>query len=142
MKIDLQQFRQILNVFLEANTPYVNINDFEYSDESGKSIKDDFLFHFQLIIENGMISKRNLESIYTLDDAGIVTDLSGNYYINIIPLRLTQTGHDFANSLNSEDVFKQLKENFSDKPFEVIFDMGQTLLKHYATKKLDQILAS
>lgn len=140
MKIDLQQYRKILNVFLESKTPHVKLSDFDYLDSSEKSIKDDFLFHFQLIIDNGMIGNRNVETAYTLKDVGIEHDLNGNVYLNIMPLRLTQIGHDFASSLNSNEVFKQLKENFSDEPFKVILDTGQELLKHYAKKKLDRIL--
>ncbi|PHZ59826.1 hypothetical protein CRG86_007460 [Photobacterium leiognathi] len=88
-----------------------------------------------------MISKRSLEPIETLDDAGIEIDFNNNVNTHIIPLRLTQTGHDFAKSLISNEVFEQLKENFSDKPFEIIFNTGQALLEHLAKKKLDQILS-
>ncbi len=45
MRIDLQQLRQILNVFLESNTTDITINELDCFDGDNK-LKDHFYFIF------------------------------------------------------------------------------------------------
>ncbi|UXI03699.1 DUF2513 domain-containing protein [Photobacterium sp. TY1-4] len=145
MKIDLDYFRKMLDVFLEAETAHVELYDFpqsgvEYVDAQTQELNEKFIFHFQLLTENKLISNRNMDS-YNLSDLGIRFGASGDCILSIIPLRLTQAGHDFALTLHNKEVIEKLKSELKDMPFKVIFEGGQKLLQHYAKKKLNALLA-
>ncbi|TCV07224.1 DUF2513 domain-containing protein [Vibrio crassostreae] len=145
MKIDLGYIRQLLAVFLNSETAHIDYYSFpkggvEYVNPETKNLDEKFLFHFQLLAENNLISNRNMDS-YDLKSLGLYFGHGGDCTLSTVPLRLTQAGHDFALSLNEPDVFETLKENFSNKPLETIYATGQELLKHYAKKKLDALLS-
>ncbi|MCS0325009.1 DUF2513 domain-containing protein [Vibrio diabolicus] len=145
MRIDLDYFRKMLDVFLEAETAHIELYDFpksgvEYVDAQTQDLDEKFIFHFQLLAENQLISNRNMDSC-NLRDLGFRFGARGDCTLSIIPLRLTQTGHDFASSLHNKEVIEKLKSELKDMPFKVIFEGGQKLLQHYANKKLDALLA-
>ncbi|ELY5145279.1 DUF2513 domain-containing protein [Vibrio vulnificus] len=146
MKIDLDYYRKMLDVFLEADTAHIELYDFpksgvEYVNAQTDELDEQFIFHFQLLAENNLISNRNMDS-YDLKSLGFSFGARGDCTLSVIPLRLTQAGHDFASSLHNNDVIEKLKSEFKDMPFKVIFEGGQQLLQHYAKKKLDTLLAN
>lgn len=145
MKIDIGYIRAILNVFLEAPTAHITIEDLkssgiDYKDKSG-DIDQKFLFHFQLLIENQLIGKQSLKYA-DLEAMGFVQCMGGDWAICALNLRLTQNGHDFAAALSNKEVFSKLKEEFKEFPFKVIFESSRKLLEHIAKKKMDELLKS
>ena len=103
-------------------------------------INDKFLFHIQLMVENGLISNQDL-SFNGLKSIGINIGCSGSCVISAVPIRLTQQGHDFARAMSNKDVLLKLKGELKDAPFKVIFDGSQKLLTHFLKKKIDYLLA-
>lgn len=142
MRIDLDYMASILNLFLESENAHIDFNDFEQSsiqiEENGK-LTERFVFHLQLAIDNQLFGKRNGYA-HSLKDIGISQSLDGLDSICIMPIRLTQTGHDFASSLNNKEVITRLKSEFKDAPFKVVFEGGQKLLHHIMIKKLNDVL--
>lgn len=142
MKTDLDYLAKILNAFEEADTAFIELSSFpdrgvdlEYND----NFSEEFLFHIHIMIDNGLIGTRKGVAA-VIKDIGIYTSLKGdNSFVNI-PLRLTQTGHDFACSLSNKEVFATLKAELKGAPFKVLFEGGQRLLEHYLQKKLDSII--
>jgi len=144
MKVNLEYLSRILNVFLESDQAHITINDIGNSGISlykpdNKGLEEEFLFHIQNIVENGLISNRELQC-HGLVSVGIT--LSGGDSVTIFParIRLTQKGHDFAKALNNKEVLEKLKGEFKNAPFKVVFDGGQKLLEHFFKKKIDSIL--
>ena len=142
MRIDLEYFKKLFDIFLEADTALISISDLEKHginvrcDEHG--LDQRFIFTLNLCIDNQLIgSERGL--ILNQEDAGIILFLGGKYGIKKIPLRLTQKGHDFACALESSEVLDKLKSEFKNAPFKVLFEVGQQLLIKYAEKKLGQL---
>lgn len=143
MKIDLSYFNKMLSVFLEADMAHITLYDFDsagvnYINETG-DLEEKFLYHFQLLVENELIGRRDLQPA-DLSGMGIRFGLGGGCTLSIIPIRLTQKGHDFALSLNNKEVLERLKNELNDAPFKVLFEGGQKLLQHIAKKKLDALI--
>lgn len=145
MKIDIEYIKDILDVFLNADTAHITVNDIKKSGISYVNANEDidqkFLFHFQILIENELIGKQSLRYA-DLEGMGFVQCMGGEWSICPLDIRLTQNGHDFAQSLANKEVFTRLKSEFKDFPFKVIFDSGRKLLEHVAKKKMDKLLES
>ena len=102
-------------------------------------LDEKFLFHLQLAIENELISNRDLK-IDGLKSVGIMIGGQGHALLSSVPIRLTQSGHDFANALRNKEVLLKLKSELKDAPFKVIFDGSQKLLQHFLKNKLDDLI--
>jgi hypothetical protein len=142
MRVDLEYLAKIMDVFLDADTAHINLEDIAKSDINvGQDgiFDEKFIFHIQIALDNQLIAKESGPA-YTIKDIGLIKSIDGKGSIVIMPIRLTQTGHDFACSLNNKEVMAKLKSEFKDAPFKVVFDGGQKLLQHFAKKKLDAIL--
>ena len=141
MKIDLEYYKKLFSAFLESDQAHITYEDLinagvEVSIEDELSEK--FIFHMQLCIENCLITNDKQECS-NLESIGIGGNKSNSYIIDI-PMRLSQSGQDFAATLNNKEVFDKLKSEFKDMPFKTIFDGGQKLLNHLLKKKLDVLL--
>ena len=142
---DLDYIANFLKVFIDSKKAHINIHDIKDAaivvvrDDDSRRLDEVFLFHVQLMLENNLISNQDLQS-YDLSSIGIRIGVDGCHSISLLPIRLTQTGHDFAVALNRNDVFEKLKTEFKDAPFRTLFDSSQKLLQHYFTKKLDKIM--
>lgn len=143
MKIDVQYISNLLNVFLDSDKAHITLSAFENSDvklyaDGGKELDEKFIFHAQLLVENNLVSDKDLRSD-SLDTLGISYDKSGSIIIQK-DIRLTQMGHDFASALSNKEVLEKLKKELKNTPFRVLFDGSQKLLEHYSRKKLDELL--
>ncbi len=142
MRIELQYLSKLLNVFLDAKQAHVTLPAFENAGISiyskDHNLDESFIFHAQLLVENGLVSDKDLrcESLKTL---GISFNKSGATVFEK-EIRLTQKGHDFATALSNKEVLSKLKSELSDAPFRVLFDGSQKLLEHFLTKKLDALI--
>lgn len=120
MKIDLEYMKCFLAVFLESDKAHI---DYCYIKTSGLRIIDNgkidqnFIFHLQLTLDNQLLGI-NTGVAHNLVDIGFQPSPSGEYSISIIPWRLTQKGHDFASTLNNNEVLIKLKSEFKDVPFQ------------------------
>lgn len=92
------------------------------------------VFHLLLLVENGLISNRQLQT-GDPKHIGIIFSSRGVCGASV-PIRLTQDGHDFANALNKKPILERLKQDFSEAPFDVAKDVGKGLLTKFLTNKL------
>ena len=143
MRVDLEYLASIFDVFLNADTAYIDLSNLEGADielyDEDCSFSERFIFHMQISVDNELIGTRN-GIAKNLKDIGIEWLLEGDWAISLSPIRLTQAGHDFASALNDKEVLKKLKTELKDAPFKVIFEGSQKLLQHYMEKKLDDLL--
>lgn len=138
MQIDLDYYDKILSVFLGADEAHI---DLELINNAGIDyMTDKFLFHFQLLAENRLISNAAGET-GSINPLGFRVGAIGNVSSSTVLLRLTQNGHDFAKALHRSEVLDELNKNFKDAPFKTLFDVSQKLLEHFLKKKLDEVLA-
>lgn len=142
MRIDLDYMAQLLDTFLEADAAHISVPEIGRSGiqiSGEKGLDEKFLFHFQLAAENGLISNRDLQ-VNGLKSLGITIGAGGGVTLISTPIRLTQSGHDFANALQNKEVLVKLRSELKDAPFRVLFEGSQKLLDHFLKKKLDQLL--
>lgn len=140
MKIELEEYQEILDVFLKSPTAHITLKDLGIDELDTVEDTENFIFHMQLLVENGLISNINMET-GTMKSIGLLLS-RGRYdgYI-AVPIRLTQDGHDFANALNEKPILDILKKEFKNAPFSFMKTTSKTLLTKYLEKKLDKFLS-
>ncbi|SMG62043.1 DUF2513 domain-containing protein [Cedecea sp. NFIX57] len=114
MKIDFDELKRMLDKFLEAEGPFITLSQMGFPEESGEE-EDKFLFHLLLLVDNRLISNAKLE---TGDPAaiGLVYTMSRRIGIRNVPIRLTQSGHDFAKALHQPPVLERIKKELAEAP--------------------------
>lgn len=130
MKIDIQYIKSFLDVVLESEHP-----DFEINHPKIKPLwlNDDKLnvlvFHMEILADQGLI-----ESPTTIEGIGFRRMSQGRFIVNVIPLRLTADGHQFASDLSKPGVLEQLTTSFKDLgPAETVklsFKLGAKALEN------------
>lgn len=144
MKPDLDYMAKILQVFRDSDKAHVSISDIERSGidiiTEENELNECFIFHIQIMNDNGLISDRNSTTNVGLKSLGIHYYMGGGACITDAPIRLTQAGHDFANVLSNRDVLNRLKSDFSGASFNDVYDIGKTLLSQYFKNKLQGAL--
>jgi hypothetical protein len=143
MKVDLDYMKEIFAVFVNSENAHVTFNDFAeqgiHFDDEDDNTNQKLLFHLQIFIDNYFIGTSRVNTAQSLEQIGI-TGTKTHLAYSIQELRLTQRGHDFANTLQNKAVLEKLKSELKDAPFNVIFEGGQKLIQHYFKKKLDNLL--
>lgn len=117
MKIDFDEMKNILSVFIEADTACITLQDLGFFSKNDDEVEL-FLFHFSLLAEAGLISDQELQ-VGSLKALGVVFYVGGVGGA-AIPIRLTMEGHDFAKALNQKPVLERMKKELSDAPFGVV----------------------
>ncbi|MDA8510931.1 DUF2513 domain-containing protein [Citrobacter sp. Igbk 14] len=135
MKIDLDEMKRLLNVFLESPKPYVTITELGVIDSADDS--DKVIAHLLLMAENGFISSLQLETGF--DSLGLRPSYGSSgvrWNFAVRPIRLTQSGHDFASVLNQRPVFERLKEEAQEAPVALLRKVGSALTEKLLKEKL------
>lgn len=117
MRIDTEYLKTVLDVFLDATTPTVDLKDFPMLDLSGETndAVHNFVFHFELLADQQFI-----EPAIKTNGIGI-RRTSHDYTWSVIPLRLTAAGHDFASALAKPGVIDEIKNTFKESgPSETV----------------------
>ncbi|HDS8578241.1 TPA: DUF2513 domain-containing protein [Klebsiella variicola] len=134
MQIDLDEIKRMLNVFLDAPGPFITIEDLGFVDENDQAKLDKSIGHFLLIVENGLISNRQL---VTGDASAVGLRIAARSFgYTGVPIRLTQAGHDFINMLNQKPVFERLKEEAKEAPFSLLHKVGASMVEKILKEKL------
>ena len=138
MKIDLDEIKRQLNVFLDAPETFITLDDLGFTaPDLNHEGKDRIAFHLLLIAENGCISNDILETGAKVIGLKLTRESTGNVWTHqIYPLRLTQSGHDFATLLNQQPILERLKTEAKEAPFSLLRDIGLGLAKGFLEKKL------
>ncbi len=82
MRIDLAYLKELLSEFLNAETAHISVvklqdNGFPISSaENPEYLDEKFVFHMQILMDNRLISDRNLH-LSDLDSIGITMGISG-----------------------------------------------------------------
>lgn len=133
MQIDFDEIKRILAVFIEAPTPFITLKDLDFFSVEGEDA-DKLVFHLLLLVENGLISNRKLETGNPECIGFVFTNRSIGG--RAIPIRLTQDGHDFASALNQQPIFERVKKELAEAPFEVVKDVSKRWLGKLMKDKL------
>ncbi|MCG9951641.1 DUF2513 domain-containing protein [Providencia rettgeri] len=141
MHIDLDEFKRIINTFLDS--PKAHITSLDLTNPLGNSpeLLDKFIFHIQLMVENKLVSNIDLVN-ESLNELGIIRypNFMDKFKYVPMPIRLTQAGHDFAAILNEKPILEELKTKLKDAPFDILMSTGKSLLMKIIENKLEPLL--
>lgn len=136
MKIEIEYIKNLLGIVIEHDHPdfridHISIKPLWVNDEKLNKL----VFHMEIMEDQGLI-----ESPTTLSGIGFSRMGNGEFIVNIIPLRLTASGHQFAADLSKPGVIDQLTTSFKDigpaETIKVVFALGKKALE----KKLEGII--
>ncbi|ELI8291993.1 DUF2513 domain-containing protein [Yersinia enterocolitica] len=136
MQIDFDVIKKITTVFLDSPEPFITLKELNFFNVEGEE-ENVLIFHLLLMVENRLISNRNLETGHP-KAIGIHFAARGAAGA-AIPIRLTQDGHDFAKALNQKPIFERLKQELTDAPFDLVKDISKTWLTKQIKDRLGLI---
>lgn len=126
MEKDLDTIKKILDVFIEADTALVKLIELDPRSPEEFMSDDKFLFHFLLMIEEGLITNAQLETGFK--KLGLSYTRNGYEYTNP-HLRLSNEGHELALALRQATIFEKLKTVSSSASMSVLQVTGKKLLQ-------------
>ena len=102
MKSDPEYLKQLLTAFQDAPNPTTDIEELE---AAGFSLDDPkFEFHMMLLQDSGFV-----ESQSRAGGIGLAKGADGSVEWSVLPLRLTASGHEFAEAMENRKVQQTLK---------------------------------
>lgn len=129
VQIDYEYIENILEVFLNSETPTVDWNDFESlrGDDDHK-----FVFHVEI-----MVDKELIKSTLQNGDIGI-TRTAHSYIVSVVAWRLTAEGHDFASAITKPNILATIKEKFQKEGLSAVIDISKKIAAKQINKLLDE----
>ena len=132
MKIDQPYLKQMLNVFIESKNSHIWVAEMT---EAGIEMDDKFLFHIQILEDQGFI-----ECLDKTSDIGYEIVLNGQFRWHSRPLRLTSSGHEFVEALNQAEIWNIITSEFQNSSLETLKSAASSLLKAFARKQISKYL--
>jgi len=129
MRVDYEYISKILDVFLDSEGPTVNWNDFSPFHEE---TEDKFVFHIEILRDKGLVS-----GVHGSDNSLGIKRIHGEYYISVVPWRLTADGHDFASAITKPNVLGAIKNKFKTEGIGAVIDIAKKIAVKQAEKLLD-----
>lgn len=120
MKPDPEYIKQLLTAFQDAPNPTTDIEELK---DAGLSLDDPkFEFHMRLLQDNGFVES---------DFGGIGLSRSADRSIewSVIPLRLTASGHEFAEAMGNSKVLQTLKTKFAGASITTMREVAMAIIK-------------
>lgn len=117
MKLDAEYLKQLLTAFQGAPNPTTDIRELE---GAGLSIDDPkFEFHMMLLHDGDFV-----ESESRSGGIGLSKSADGSIEWSVIPLRLTASGHEFAEAMGNSKVLQTLKKSFVGASLNTMRDVA------------------
>ncbi|GAA0819429.1 DUF2513 domain-containing protein [Colwellia asteriadis] len=129
MRIDYEYVEQILEVFLESNSPTVDWNSFLPIIRGND---DKFIFHILILVDKNLIVAAHSDGLI-----GIKRNYT-EYVTSVVPWRLTSDGHDFANALVKPGVLATVQEKFKEEGLSAVIGITKKIVEKQAMKLLDE----
>lgn len=126
MKPDPEYTKRLLEAFRDAPEPTTDINELQ---ECGLSYETaEFYFHLRLLDDDGFVERDDGEP-------GVGVAGSGGHYIwSAFPLRLTASGHEFAEAMANKTAFAAVKRSFASSSLSIMREIAVSVLKAEVAK--------
>jgi hypothetical protein len=132
MKIDNDYLKTLLDTCQSSVGPTFNILDFE---EAGLDYEDpQFEFHMAILTDKGFIERDDGDPGF-----GLSKGIDGHLSWSVLPLRLTATGQDFADSIHNSEVWSKTKAAASKVGgvgLDLLVQIAKAEAKRFASEKL------
>lgn len=132
MKIDKEYLKELLNTFLQSSRSFIWVEDIM---KKGIEMDDKFLFHIQILEDQGFI-----ECLDKKSEIGYEITLGGKFEWKSRPLRLTASGHEFSEAINRPEIWEILKDEFQDASLSTLKSAATSLLIAFAKKQINRYL--
>jgi hypothetical protein len=122
MKPDAEYLKQLLTAFQAAPSPTTDIKELE---SAGLSLDDPkFEFHMMLLED-----QRFVEGESSAGGIGLSKSADGSIQWSVVPLRLTASGHEFAEAIGNSKVLETLKKSFVSASISTMRDVAVTIFR-------------
>ena len=129
MKPNPDYLKKILTAFRDAPNPTIDLLELE---SAGIDYEEpSFEFHMHLLLDDGAI-----ESDSQAIGFGLQTSPDGYKQWSVIPLRLTASGHNFAEALQSSTVMTFVKKNLTAASVTTIRELAVAAAKAELAKRV------
>lgn len=129
MKPDVEYLKQLLTAFRDAPSPTTDITELE---GAGLSLDDPkFEFHMMLLRDGDFV-----ESESNAGGIGLSKGADGSIQWSVIPLRLTASGHEFAEAIGNSRALQTLKKSFVGASISTMRDVAVTIIKAEIAKHI------
>jgi hypothetical protein len=122
MKPDPDYIKRLLIAFQDAPDPTTDIKELK---QRGLSYEDSqFYFHLRLLQDQGFVEREDGE--YGL---GVQIGAAGDHSWSVIPLRLTSSGHEFAEAMSHSQAFAAVKSSLVTSSLSIMRDIAVAAFK-------------
>ena len=129
MTPDVDYLKKLLNAFRDAPDPTTDIQELEKAGLDYHEAR--FEFHMELLLDQGYIASDSRRGGFGLDKGA---DGGGQW--SVIPLRLTASGHEFAEALNDSKAFETVRKNFVGASITTIKEVVIAVAKAEISKRI------
>jgi Hypothetical protein (DUF2513) len=122
MRPDPDYIKPLLLAFQDAPEPTTDIEELKHQ---GLSYEDaQFYFYLRLLHDQGFVEREDGES-----DLGVQTMSAGDHAWSVIPLRLTASGHEFAEAMGHTKAFAAVKNSLVTSSLTIMRDVAVAAFK-------------
>lgn len=122
MKPDPEYTRKLLTAFEDSPEP---TSDIEELTERGLDYREkEFMFHLRLLNDDGFVEREDGEP-----GIGLVRSADGFYSWSALPLRLTSSGHEFAQAMENDHGFRAVKKSLVTSSMSFMRDIAVGAIK-------------
>ncbi|MGR5165422.1 hypothetical protein ACPV4X_26470 [Vibrio owensii] len=132
MRISYEYLAGILSEFLESPEPHLSWKNFDGKIKENQKL---FFFHIFILRDKGLIVGASNPS-----DIGVEYNGNANMYERYnTPIRLTATGHDFADALSKPSIREVIIDKFKDEGISAVLGITKSLAEKHAEKLLSEV---
>ena len=122
VQIDYDYLKRLLEAFAAAPRPTTDIRELA---QAGVDYETDiFLFHIEILLDKGFIQRQDGEP-----GIGIVRSIDDFITWNVLPLRLTASGHEFLDGLRNQEAMAVLKSKFKHAGIDTAKAIFKTVIE-------------
>jgi hypothetical protein len=127
MKPNPEYIRKLLTAFEESPEPTTDIN--ELRERGLDYMENEFMFHLRLLNDSDFVEREDGDS-----GIGLYRSIDGLYSWSAVPLRLTSSGHEFAQAMENEHGFQAVMKSLVSSSLGIMRDIAVGTFKAELTK--------
>ena len=121
MKPNPDYIKRLLAAFQDSPDPYVDISKIAAAGLPTNT--PEFVFHIRLLNDQDFVQREDGKPGVGIEKVG------DDYLLNTLPLRLTASGHEFAEAMNNNKAFETVKKSLVSSSIGIMKDIAVTVFK-------------
>jgi hypothetical protein len=124
MKPNPEYIKNLLSAFQKSRDPVTDVSELEEQGFSYRTTEFYFYFHLLLLNDLGFVIREDRKP-----GIGVKRMPHGELFWSGIPLRLTASGHEFAEAMNNKKAFESIKKSVMSSSLSIMRDVAVSVLK-------------